>query len=130
MKQAIMAINISSFIQRLLASFVLTLSYSCAFASDSWDGHDKVNHFAVSASIGKLAASAYGKTAGAFVAAIPGAIKELSDLGGSGTPSLRDMAANFAGAFFGTMLPERCMVAPLGSNGAVNGAMVAYYIEL
>jgi len=120
----------TAFIAGNLLACLLALSPVKAFAADSWSGIDKANHFAVSASIAKLTANAYGKKTGIVAALIPGALKELSDLYGTGTPSVRDMAANLTGAIFGAMLPDGYMVAPIDNKGAINGAMIAYYFDL
>jgi VanZ family protein len=108
---------------------VLSLSPFKSQAADIWNGTDKLNHFAVSASIAKLTVSEYGTTAGMMLALVPGALKELSDLGGSGTPSVRDMIANFVGAIAGAVLPQQYMIAPIAYKGSVNGAMISYMID-
>lgn len=120
----------TAFIAGNLLACLLALSPVKAFAADSWSGIDKANHFAVSASISKLTTNVYGKKTGIVAALIPGSLKELSDLYGTGTPSVRDMAANLTGAIFGAMLPDGYMVAPIENKGSINGAMIAYYVEM
>jgi uncharacterized protein YfiM (DUF2279 family) len=77
---------------------------------DPWFGGDKLSHFGVSAA---LALGGYGASAvvfrderarlatGAGLALTLGAARELDNLGGSGTPSWRDMAWNAAGMAVG-----------------------------
>lgn len=104
---------------------LLALFAQCAHA-DSWTGTDKVNHAAVSASIAKLTRETHGGAVGVMIALIPGAIKEASDLSGSGTPSAKDMAANVCGAIAGYFLPRQLMAAPISQNGVIDGVFIAY----
>lgn len=81
-------------------------------AQDSWTSIDKANHFAFSAVIAAAAAKDHGPVAGAAIALVPGVVKELADMGGAGTPSMKDMAANVVGAMTGAVLPAGFLVVP------------------
>jgi uncharacterized protein YfiM (DUF2279 family) len=101
----------------------------CAHA-EGWTGHDKANHFAVSAAMSKLTAQTHGGAKGVALALLPGAAKEVSDLSGSGTPSVKDMVANLAGALVGAVLPRQYMIAPIAPRGVVEGVSLTYMMEL
>ena len=121
--------NIKAFITGCAVACVLTIASFKSHATDSWVASDKLNHFAVSASMAKLSAYEYGARSGVLIAIVPGILKELSDLGGSGTPSLRDMTANFVGAIAGAILPQQYMIAPISYKGSLNGAMISYAFD-
>lgn len=96
---------------------------ACAYGQDSWTSPDKANHFAMSYVMSSVAGKYHGPKAGAALALIPGVAKELSDLGGSGTPSVKDMTWNVVGAVAGAVLPVQVFVAP-----AQNGGVAIHYI--
>lgn len=110
----------------LLAAMLVV---SASANADSITGQDKVNHFAVSASLATLTTKTHGVAQGLALALIPGLVKEVSDLGGSGTPSGLDIVANFAGAITAASLPEGMMIVPIANNGAFNGAQLVFYWE-
>lgn len=82
-------------------------------AQDSWTSMDKANHFAYSAVMSSVAVKSHGSVVGVALALVPGVFKELSDLGGSGTPSMRDMTWNVIGAVTGAVLPDNFFVVPV-----------------
>ena len=84
-----------------------------AQAQDSWTSMDKANHFAYSAVMSSVAVKSHGNVVGVALALVPGVFKELSDLGGSGTPSMRDMTWNVIGAVTGAVLPDNFFVVPV-----------------
>jgi hypothetical protein len=59
-------------------------------AQDSWTSIDKANHFAYSAYLSSAAVKSHGNVVGIALALVPGVVKEMSDLAGSGVPSMRD----------------------------------------
>jgi len=120
--------NIKAFISGCVVACVLTIAPFKSHAADSWVASDKLNHFAVSASMAKLSAYEYGAKTGILLAMVPGFLKELSDLGGSGTPSIRDMTANLVGSIVGAILPQQYMIAPIDHKGSLNGAMISYSV--
>jgi len=105
-----------------------TLS-QCAKA-DGWTGQDKAHHFAMSAAMSSLTARTHGGLAGMTLAMVPGVAKELSDLSGAGTPSIKDMMANLAGVLVGAVLPRQYMIAPIAPRGVVEGVSLSYMMEL
>lgn len=109
---------------------LLAATISQCARADGWTGQDKANHFAVSAAMSKLTAETHGGAKGVALALLPGAAKEVSDLSGSGTPSIKDMAANLAGALVGAVLPRQYMIAPIAPRGAVEGVSLTYMMEL
>lgn len=108
---------------------VISTIATCAKA-DNWTSHDKAQHVAMSASIAKLTSSTHGRMQGAALAMIPGALKEVSDLSGSGTPSVKDMAANLVGVAVGVLLPHQYMLAPIAPRGVVDGVSLVYVREI
>lgn len=108
----------------VLALLMTTLLTSSAYAfdcrggrggwrvdtADAWTGHDKVQHFAVSAPFGALGAyiardSEHPVVYGALLGSIPGLAKELYDGScRSGGFSYKDLAADVAGALTGAAL--------------------------
>ena len=90
---------------RRTALLVFTV-HSLSLGGDSWFGADKVKHFFLgafiqSAAFGGLRATGLGKgasIAGASATTFGLSVgKELRDLSGKGTPSLRDLAWGLAG---------------------------------
>lgn len=108
---------------------VISTIATCAQA-DSWTSQDKAQHVAMSASLAKLTTSTHGRVQGAALAMIPGALKEVSDLSGSGTPSVKDMAANLVGVAVGVLLPRQYMIVPIAPRGVVEGVRIAYVMEI
>jgi len=108
---------------------VISTIATCAQA-DSWTSHDKAQHVAISASLAKLTTSTHGRAQGAALALIPGALKEVSDLSGSGTPSVKDMAANLVGVAVGVLLPRQYMIVPIAPRGVIEGVRIAYVMEI
>ena len=82
-------------------------------AQDSWTGMDKANHFAYSAYLSSAAVKSHGNVVGIALALVPGVVKEMSDLAGSGVPSMRDMVWNVVGAVTGAVLPDNFFVVPV-----------------
>jgi VanZ family protein len=68
--------------------------------------------------------------AGMVLAMLPGVAKEVSDMDGSGTPSVKDMVANFAGVLVGAALPKQYVIAPIAPRGVVEGVSFYYLMEL
>lgn len=98
---------------------------ACAQGQDSWTSIDKANHFAMSSAMAVVAGKYHSPVAATGLALVPGVLKELNDLGGHGTPSLKDMTWNVVGAVVGAVLPEQIFVAPV-QNG---GVTVHYIVE-
>lgn len=98
--------------RRFVLVFLLIVFNPQPAAADSWTSRDKLNHFAFSAVIAAAAAKGHGPVTGAAIALVPGVIKELADMGGAGTPSMKDMAANVVGAMTGAVLPAGFLVVP------------------
>lgn len=102
---------------KLMLAFTFQLPLGGAGApADGWIGPDKVKHFFVSAfaqsfTYGTLRSTglAHGPSlAGASAVTLSlGAGKELWDSKGHGTPSVRDLAWDIAGAGTATVLLER-----------------------
>lgn len=117
----------------LVIAIVVGLTFGlvsrCAEA-DTWTGQDKAEHIAMSAALAKLTAQTHGGVTGMALALLPGVAKEMSDLTGAGTPSVKDMAANLIGVLVGSMLPRQYMIAPLALSGAVDGVFIAYVGDL
>ena len=84
-----------------------------AQAQDSWTSIDKANHFAYSAYLSSAAVKSHGNVVGIALALVPGVVKEMSDLAGSGVPSMRDMVWNVVGAVTGAVLPDNFFVVPV-----------------
>jgi uncharacterized protein YfiM (DUF2279 family) len=94
-----------------------------AQAQDSWTSIDKANHFAYSAYLSSAAVKSHGNVVGIALALVPGVVKEMSDLGGSGVPSMRDMVWNVVGAVTGAVLPNGFLVVPTTNQ---NGFLLTY----
>lgn len=92
-------------------------------AQDSWTSIDKANHFAYSAYLSSAAVKSHGNVVGIALALVPGVVKEMSDLAGSGVPSMRDMVWNVVGAVTGAMLPNGFLVVPTTNQ---NGFLLTY----
>lgn len=98
--------------------------------ADDWTGQDKLNHMALSASVSKLTTQTHSTAQGIALALLPGMAKELSDLSGSGTSSLKDMSANIVGALIGAALPKNYMILPIAPMGVINGVFLTYSMDL
>ena len=92
-------------------------------AQDSWTSIDKANHFAYSAYLSSAAVKSHGNVVGIALALVPGVVKEMSDLAGSGVPSMRDMVWNVVGAVTGAVLPNGFLVVPTTNQ---NGFLLTY----
>jgi uncharacterized protein YfiM (DUF2279 family) len=114
----------------LIIGCLLSAGLSMCVKADTLTGQDKAAHFAVSAAVSSLTAKTHGGMTGIGLALLPGLAKELSDLSGSGTPSMHDMAANFAGVLVGAWLPKQYMIAPIAPRGVVEGVRLTYRVEL
>ena len=114
----------------LVIGCVFSALLSTCVKADTLIGQDKLNHFAVSASVASLTTKTHGLSSGMVLALLPGIAKEVSDLDGSGTPSVKDMAANFAGVIAASFLPNGVIVAPIAPRGVVEGAQVIIYGDL
>jgi len=126
----------------LLLPVVLSLGiFSNAMADirqDSWVGMDKANHFGVSAPLGMFGAALAGKSAdttdqvllGTLIGALPGAMKEIYDIGHRGSnASLKDMTWNLLGAAAGAMSTRWFSVAPITYRDRVDGFRVQIRFE-
>jgi uncharacterized protein YfiM (DUF2279 family) len=98
--------------RKLFFLVVLFLLIQRPASADSWTSRDKLNHFAFSAVIASAAAKSHGPMTGAAIGLVPGVVKELADMGGAGTPSMKDMAWNAVGAMTGALLPSGFLVVP------------------
>ena len=128
---------------RTLALFVVVALWPFSFAmaeirQDAWVGMDKVNHFGVSAPLGMFGAAMAGKSAdtadqilfGTLIGALPGAVKEIYDIGRPGsTASLKDMAWNLLGAATGSMSSKWFSVTPMTYRDRVDGFRVQIRFE-
>lgn len=108
MKLALLALVVSSSVYAHdeehptpIPPVVTPMSSSC---TDCWNGEDKKIHFAVSAVAGLAAVNQWpeSKWKAFGVAMIPGFLKEVSDIKGSGF-SGKDLAADALGAAFGVL---------------------------
>ena len=107
---------------------------------DSWTGQDKALHFGMSAPLGLLGvsfASRLGfndpmekKVVGALIGAMPGLVKELSDIANPrATASLKDLAFNLLGAALGASLSDCCSVSPVTRRDRLDGLTLEYRIH-
>jgi uncharacterized protein YfiM (DUF2279 family) len=126
----------------LLLPFVVSMAtFSPAMGEvrqDAWVGMDKANHFGVSAPLGMFGASMVGKSGdtadqillGTLIGALPGAVKEIYDVGHRGsTASLKDMAWNLLGAAAGSMSSRWFAVTPMTYRDRVDGVRVQIRFE-
>ncbi len=126
----------------LLLPFVVSMvTFSPAMADirqDSWVGMDKANHFGVSAPLGMFGASMASKSGdtadqvlfGTLIGALPGAMKEIYDIGHPGsTASLKDMTWNLLGAATGSMSSRWFAVTPMTYRDRVDGFRVQIRFE-
>lgn len=114
----------------MVVGCLLTVGISHCARADTWTGQDKIAHAAVSSAVASLTSKTHGAPAGFALALLPGLVKELSDLSGSGTPSVKDMGANMLGALVGSVLPRQYMLAPIAPRGVVQGVSLFYVMEL
>lgn len=98
--------------RRFVLVFLLIVFNPQPAAADSWTSIDKANHFAYSAVMSSAAVKSHGQAVGVAIALVPGVVKELADMGGAGTPSMKDMAWNVVGAMTGAVLPAGFLVVP------------------
>jgi uncharacterized protein YfiM (DUF2279 family) len=92
-------------------------------AQDSWTSADKISHFAYSAAMSSAAVKSHGHVVGAAISLASGAVKELIDLSGTGTPSFKDMTWNVVGVVTGAVLPDGFLVVPMNYR---NGFLLTY----
>lgn len=114
----------------MVVGCLLAATLSQCARADSWTGQDKAHHVAMTAAMAKLTAQTHGGATGIVLAMAPGVAKEISDLSGSGTPSVRDLTANLLGALVGSALPKRYMLAPMAPAGVIDGVMLTFSSDL
>jgi uncharacterized protein YfiM (DUF2279 family) len=97
---------------------------ACTYTGDRWTGSDKAQHLAIGGLIGFGGTLGTGSAWKGFaMGSAVGVLKEVSDAGGSGTCSAKDLMVTVIGAGVGAVIGKRAAVyVDRGTTWVVIGA--------